>query len=152
MKSIGEVHSVQLRTVRAELSRPRLGRVTLDVLDVKRACSLLSSDLSVTVIGLLVGGRRLISHGDGGRCCCCRSPCRRRPGRGCCCEVVLGRCCREDLLLGCKVGLRHRLLVVDVVVLLRLGCLDDVFLDLVLNPMFSDPYVTKVRTQSMIVC
>ena len=35
---------------------------------------------------------------------------------------------------------------------LRLGCLGAVFLDLVLNPVLSDPYVTKVRTRSMIVC
>ena len=51
----------------------------------------------------------------------------------------------------------HHLLVLDVVVLLRLGrlrlgCLGAVFLDLVLDPMLSDPYVTKVRTRSMIVC
>ena len=159
MMSIGEVHSVQLGTVRAsgevypELSQPRLGRVALDVLGMKRARSLLSSDLLVMVIDLLVGGRRLISRGDNGRCCCCWSSRRRRPSCG---------CCREDLLLDRKVGFGHRLLVVGVVILLRLGCLrlgclrlgclDDVFLDLVLNPMFSDPYVTKVGSQSMIVC
>ena len=70
---------------------------------------------------------------------------------------MLGRCCREDLLLSREVDPGHHLLVVDVVVLLRLGrlrlgCLGAVFLDLVLDPMLSDPYVTKVRTRSMIVC
>ena len=64
---------------------------------------------------------------------------------------MLGRCCREDLLLGREVDLGRHLLVVEVVVLLRLGrlrlgCLGAVFLDLVLNPVLSDPYVTKVGT------
>ena len=43
-----------------EFSRPRLGLVAPGVV-VKRAFSLLSSDLWLTVIGLLVGGRRLVS-------------------------------------------------------------------------------------------
>ena len=114
----------------SRISRPRLGRVALDLLGVSgrwccaRCCR---QDLS-TVVVLLVGGRR--SNGSDGDCCCCRS--HRQPCCGCCCcDVVLGRCrlwCCEDLLpqSWSLSPLKGRLVVVVAVIRLgrlRLGCL-----------------------------